>query len=99
LVSILTELAEYIACIQPGDIDKAKLPMQKALNAVVGFVEAFLAMENDPQQKQFVDAATPQFGQIGTDAKTEQGRVTTNGETTTKKTYVDLLAKIVKLFS
>jgi PKD repeat protein len=100
LVKILAQLIEHIACIQPDDISKAKVPMADALNTLGAFCEAFLAMvkKATTDQKQQLAAAINQMNKMDDSLKEEVQRVASNNENTTKANYVATLKKIIKLF-
>jgi PKD repeat protein len=100
LVKILAQLIEHIACIQPDDISKAKVPMADALNTLGAFCEAFLAMvkKATTDQKQQLAAAINQMNKMDDGLKEEVQRVASNNENTTKANYVAVLKKIIKLF-
>lgn len=100
LVKILAQLIEHIACFQPDDISKAKVPMADALNTLGIFCDAFLAMvkKATAQQKQQLAAAISQMNKMDDGLKEEVQRVASNNENAAKANYVAVLKKIIKLF-
>lgn len=98
LVRILTDIAFYISCIQPADMDKAQVPTNTyfaQLNEYLGRVNG-IARQFTPDQKKQLQ---PEFNLFLGDVKAEQERVTTNKETTVKPLYMHILAAYIPLLS
>jgi PKD repeat protein len=98
LVNILAELIEYIACIQPEDINAAKVSMQEPLTALRAFCKAFLTIVNNakdnPALMQQLAQAIDQMNKLDAGLKTEAGRTSNAAKTN----YLALLQAIILLF-
>ncbi|SDX51196.1 PKD repeat-containing protein [Hydrobacter penzbergensis] len=98
LARILTDIAFYIACIQPADMDKAQVLTNTyftQLNEYLGRVNAVARQFTADQKKQL----QPEFNLFLNDVKAEEERVTTNKETTVKPLYTHILAGYIPLLS
>ncbi len=93
LIAILTELIEYIACIQPDDINKAKVSMAEPLNALGKFCSAFYSLPPTA-----LGAGVGTMTQVKALLTDEENRVNSNNESTTKPAYLALLKRIVAVF-
>ncbi len=96
LVRILTDVASYISCIQPADIDKAKLPanvffsqLREYLTRVKTVAANFTAADKKQLQ--------PEFDLFLKDSQTERTRVIANKEEASKPVYMGFLDELIKL--
>lgn len=98
LARILTDVAFYISCIQPADMDKAQVPTNAyfaQLNEYLGKVNAIARQFTADQKRQL----QPEFNLFLNDVKAEEERVITNKETTIKPLYAHILAGYMPLLS
>jgi len=87
LVEILTELLEYIICIQPKDIDKAETSV---LDQVKRFCAAVVSIFGKTKAKQLLV-------KLIADINAEIARLNSNNENVTKAKYLAMLKGILQL--
>ncbi len=92
-LNVLSQLSYFISCIQPEDVNKAKVPMINALTSYIKLLQMLLQVAlNLPTDQRGVLAT------MSTNARDERSRVKSNGEESAKPTYVEILATIIGNF-
>jgi inhibitor of KinA sporulation pathway (predicted exonuclease) len=91
LYRVLVRLAEYIACIQPEDINQAKLPMLPVFELIMRHLNGWKEMGIN-----FNPADSSQLARMKQEAQTERARLTSGEQ---KQLYQDVLDKLIEMLS